>query len=43
MATKKKKTIKSKLTEAVYVLYIHGFISQFERDSFKMRFKTIKK
>jgi hypothetical protein len=40
---KKRRTMKQKLLEAVNTLYYYGFISQFERDSFKMRFDKIKK
>lgn len=40
---KKRRTELQKLKEAVRTLYYYGFISQFERDSFLMRFDTIAK
>ena len=39
----KRKTADQKLKGAVKTLYYYGFISQFERDSFLMRFTTMKK
>ena len=43
MKRKKRKSFKSKLYEAVRVLFDYGFISEFEKDSFHMRFGKIKK
>jgi hypothetical protein len=40
---KKKKSMSAKLHEAVRTLHYYGFISEFERDSFRKRFETIKK
>lgn len=40
---KKRRTKKQKLMEAVRTLFEYGFISEFEKDSFIMRFGTIKK
>ena len=43
MKRKKRKSFKSKLYEAVRVFFDYGFISEYERDNFHMRFRTIKK
>jgi hypothetical protein len=40
---KKRQSMKTKLVKAVYTLWYYGFISEFEKDSFRKRFETIKK
>jgi len=39
----KKRNKFSTLKKAVYILWYYGFISEFERDSFRMRIDTSKK